>query len=107
VLEEFGVCRRRGAHIMAEIMGYGMSETLPHHAAAENATAPYRVMLNTLRDAKCCPSRSSTQCPWHLDRYWGQARNCRIKRAFGEHALQLAVKFDQVDDRHLLGGPVV
>src|SRR5258706_13537126 len=58
VLEELEFARRRGAHIMAEIMGYGMSGDAFHITQpAENGDGAYRVMLHTLREAKVLPEQ--------------------------------------------------
>src|SRR5882757_1245484 len=58
ILEELEFARKRGAHIMAEIVGYGMSGDAYHITQpAENGDGAYRVMLNTLRDAKVQPEQ--------------------------------------------------
>src|SRR4030081_2825996 len=58
ILEELEFARRRGVKILAEIMGYGMSGDAFHITQpAENGDGAYRVMLNTLRDAKVLPEQ--------------------------------------------------
>src|SRR5690242_10085902 len=53
ILEELEFAKRRGAPIMAEIVGYGMSGDAFHFTAPpEDGEGAWRVMRNSLRDAK-------------------------------------------------------
>ncbi len=53
ILEELEFARRRGAKIIAELVGYGMSGDAFHITQpAEEGDGAYRVMMNTIRDAK-------------------------------------------------------
>src|ERR1700685_1453217 len=57
VLEELDYARRRGAPILAEIVGYGMSADAFHMTQpAPEHEGGFRVMRNALRDAKLEPS---------------------------------------------------
>jgi 3-oxoacyl-[acyl-carrier-protein] synthase II len=58
ILEELEHARRRGAPILAEIVGYGMSADAYHITQpAEEGEGGYRVMLNAMADAKITPDR--------------------------------------------------
>ncbi|HEY7096863.1 MAG TPA: beta-ketoacyl-ACP synthase II [Terriglobales bacterium] len=106
ILEELEFARRRGAKILAEIVGYGMSGDAYHITQpAENGDGAYRVMLNTLKDAKLAPEKvdyinahgTSTDIGDRLE-------TIAIKRAFGDHAYKLHVSSTKSMTGHLLGG---
>jgi len=106
VLEELEFARKRGANVLAEIVGYGMSGDAYHITQpAENGDGAYRVMLNTLRDAKVAGEDvgyinahgTSTDLGDKLE-------TVAIKHAFGEHARKLAVSSTKSMTGHLLGG---
>jgi len=106
ILEELEFARRRGAKILAEVVGYGMSADAFHITQpAENGDGAYRVMLNTLADAKITPERvgyvnahgTSTDIGDKLE-------TVAIKRAFGDHAYKVAISSTKSMTGHLLGG---
>jgi 3-oxoacyl-[acyl-carrier-protein] synthase II len=106
VMEELEFARARGAKILAEVAGYGMSSDAFHITQpSEDGDGAYRVMRNAMRDAKISPSdvnyvnAHGTSTPYN-DKFETMA----IKRAFGECVSKLAVSSTKSMTGHLLGG---
>ncbi|HWC18886.1 MAG TPA: beta-ketoacyl-ACP synthase II [Terriglobales bacterium] len=107
ILEELEFARRRGATIMAEVIGYGMSADAYHITQpAEEGEGGYRVMLNALRDANLKPEQVDYINVHGTSTPLGDVLETKaIKHAFGEHAKNgLAVSSTKSMTGHLLGG---
>jgi len=106
ILEELGLALKRGARILAEVVGYGMSGDAFHITApAEDADGAVRVMLSTLADSSVSPDEvqyinaHGTSTPYN-----DKLETLAIKKVFGEHASKLAISSTKSMTGHLLGG---
>ncbi len=106
ILEELEFARKRGATILGEVVGYGMSGDAFHITQpSENADGAIRVMRNALKDAGVEPGQvdyinaHGTSTPFN-DKLETKA----IKAVFGERAYQLPVSSTKSMTGHLLGG---
>ena len=105
VLEELEFAKKRGANILAEIVGYGMSSDAYHVTSPpEDGEGAFRVMRNALRDAKMDPSEiqylnaHGTSTP-----VGDKIETVAIKRTFGADT-KIAVSSTKSMTGHLLGG---
>jgi len=106
ILEELGLALKRGARILAEVVGYGMSGDAFHITApAEDADGAVRVMQSTLADSSISPEQvqyinaHGTSTPYN-----DKLETLAIKKVFGEHASKLAISSTKSMTGHLLGG---
>ena len=106
VLEELEMARARGATILAELVGYGMSADGYHVTAPpDDGDGAFRVMRTAMRDAKIEPHQVDYINAHGTSTEVGdRAETMAIKRAFGDHAYKVAVSSTKSMTGHLLGG---
>ena len=106
ILEELEMARARGANILAEVVGYGMSADAYHVTAPpDDGDGAYRVMRNAMRDAHIEPHEVDYINAHGTSTEVGdRAETMAIKRAFGDHAYKVAVSSTKSMTGHLLGG---
>lgn len=105
VLEELEHARNRGAKILSEVIGYGMSADAFHITQpAENGEGGFRVMMNAIKDAKLQPSDVQYVNAHGTSTPLGDVLETKaIKRTFGENS-KIPVSSTKSMTGHLLGG---
>ena len=106
ILEEYELAKARGARILAEVVGYGMSGDAYHITApSEDGDGAYRLLRNNLQDAGL-PHHATQSINAHgtSTPVGDQIEAAAIKRTFGEHAYTVAVSSSKSMTGHLLGG---
>jgi len=106
ILESLEFAQRRGAKIIAEVAGYGMSGDAYHITQpAEGGDGAYRVTLATLKDAKISPNEVSYVNAHGTSTPIGDAIETEaLKHVFGERAEKVPVSSTKSMTGHLLGG---
>ena len=106
ILEELEYARKRGAQILAEVVGFGLSGDGYHMAAPpDDGDGAVRCMQMALDDAGLAPGEidyinaHGTSTPLN-----DVVETRAIKAVFGEHAYKLAVSSTKSMTGHMLGG---
>ncbi len=105
ILESLEHARARGAQIMCELTGYGMSGDAFHVSApSEDGDGPMRAMANALEDAGLSPSEIQYINAHGTSTPAGDSvETLAVKRCFGDHASAVAVSSTKSMTGHLLG----
>jgi 3-oxoacyl-[acyl-carrier-protein] synthase II len=106
ILESLDFAQRRGANIVAEIVGYGMSGDAYHITQpAEAGDGGYRCTLAAIKDAKISPSDVSYVNAHGTSTPMGDAiETVALKHLFGERAKKVPISSTKSMTGHLLGG---
>lgn len=104
-LEEYEHARARGAEILGEFIGFGMSADAYHITApAEGGDGAYRCMRNALEDAGIAADAIGYVNAHGTSTQLGDvAESIAIKRVFGEHAQELSVSSTKSTTGHMIG----
>ncbi len=105
LLEEYEHAKKRGAEILAEFVGFGMSDDAYHFTAPdpEGRGASYAIGM-ALKDAGIDPSEVDYINAHGTSTYFNDIIETKaIKDVFGEHAYKLSISSTKSVTGHLLG----
>ena len=105
VLETLEHAQRRGAPILAEVLGYGLTEDAYHIAAPDpTGEGAARAMQMAMEDAGVAPQEVDYLVPHGTGTLLNDASETRAcKIAFGEHAYRIPISSNKSMLGHILG----
>ena len=106
VIESLNHARRRGATVLAELLGYGVSADASHLVApAEGGEGAARAITKALADADVAPQEIDYVSAHATSTTIGDIAETRaIKTALGKHAYRTPISAMKSQIGHLLGG---
>lgn len=105
VLEEYEHAKARGANILAELVGFGMSDDAWHITSPpEDGSGAAAAMIHALRDAQINADAIDYVNAHGTSTPLGDKAECRaVKSVFGSHAKDVLVSSTKSMTGHLLG----